>query len=261
MRRSLHTLAFSALTLVAASSLATAAEVRVLSVGSTQVAAKAIAAEFEKLTSHKVVLTIRPPFQIDKELADKAFDAVILSVAAMDHHDQAGNLAPVTRVGLARVGVGVVVREGAPIPDVSTPEALKAAVLAARSLTYSDPTIPNLSGAIAAAALARLGILDQLKDKTRHVALAVGGELIAKGEVDMGFFNLSEIPSGVTLAGPLPGLLQGYTVYQAAVLAKGSKDDAVRAFVRYLASEAASVHWSRAKLEPAGGYMGPRASQ
>jgi molybdate transport system substrate-binding protein len=261
MRASLHTTALTALTLIAASALATAAEVRVLTVGSTQVAAKAIAADFEKQTRNQVTFTIRPPFAIDKELAEKTFDAIILSVPAMDNHDEAGDLAPMSRVALARVGVGVVVKEGAPVPDVSTPEKLKAAVLASRSLTYTDPATPNTSGAIAGAALAKLGILDEVKGKTRHAALAVGGELVAKGEVELGFFNLSEIPKGVTVAGALPAPLQDYTVYEAAVLSKGSTAEAVTAFVKYLASAAAAAYWSGAKLEPAETYMPTRASR
>src|SRR5258707_11904798 len=78
MRASLHTTALTALTLIASFALATAAEVRVLTVGSTQVAAKAIAADFEKQTRNQVTFTLRPPFDIDKELAEKTFDAVIL---------------------------------------------------------------------------------------------------------------------------------------------------------------------------------------
>jgi hypothetical protein len=135
MHLAFRTIAVSTLTLIISSTLAPAAEVRVLSVGSTQVAAKAIATEFEKQTGHKVTFTIRPPFDIDKELAEKTFDAVILSVPAMDNHDEAGDLVPLSRVALARVGVGVVVKEGGAVPDVSTPEKLKAAVLAARLLT------------------------------------------------------------------------------------------------------------------------------
>ena len=261
MRASLHTTALTALTLIASSVLATAAEVRVLTVGSTQLAAKAIATDFEKQTRNQVTFTIRPPFDIDKELAAKTFDAIILSVPAMDNHDEAGDLAPMSRVALARVGVGVVVKEGGPVPDVSTPEKLKAAVLTARSLTYTDPATPNTSGVIAGAALAKLGILDEVKGKTRHAALAVGGELVAKGEVELGFFNLSEIPKGVTVAGALPAPLQGYTVYEAAVLSKGSTAEAVTAFLRYLASAAAAAHWSGAKLEPAETYMPTRASR
>jgi molybdate transport system substrate-binding protein len=259
MRPSIRTILVSTLTLIVSSTLASAAEVRVLSVGSTQIAAKVIATEFEKQTRHKVTFTIRPPFDIDKELAEKTFDAVILSVPAMDNHDEAGDLAPMSRVALARVGVGVVVKEGGPVPDVSTPEKLKAAVLAARSLTYTDPATSNTSGAIAGAA--NLGILDEIKGKTRHAALAVGGELVAKGEVELGFFNLSEIPKGVTVAGALPGPLQGYTVYEAAVLSKGSTDQAATAFVKYLASAAAVAHWLEAKLEPAETYTRTRASQ
>jgi len=261
MRPSFRTIAVSTLTLIVAPTLATAAEVRVLSVGSTQIAAKAIATEFERETRNKVTFTIRPPFDIDKELAEKTFDAVILSVPAMDNHDEAGDLAPTSRVALARVGIGVVVKEGGPVPDVSTPEKLKAAVLAAGSITYTDPAIPNTSGAIAGAALAKLGIIDEIKGKTRHASLAVGGELVAKGEVELGFFNLSEIPKGVTVVGALPGPLQGYTVYEAAVLSKGSAAEAVTAFVKYLASAAAAAYWSGAKLEPATTYMRTRASQ
>jgi molybdate transport system substrate-binding protein len=261
MPPSFRTIVVGTLTLVVSSILANAAEVRVLSVGSTQIAARAIATEFEQQTRHKVTFTIRPPFDIDKELAEKTFDAVILSVPAMDNHDEAGDLAPMSRVALARVGVGVVVKEGGPVRDVSTPEKLKAAVLAARSLTYTDPATPNTSGAIAGAALAKLGILDEIKGKTRHAALAVGGELVAKGEVELGFFNLSEIPKGVTVVGALPGALQGYTVYEAAVLSKGGTDQAASAFVKYLASAAAAAHWSEAKLEPAETYMRTRASQ
>jgi molybdate transport system substrate-binding protein len=261
MHLAFRTIAVSTLALIISSTLAPAAEVRVLSVGSTQVAAKAIAADFEKQTRNQVTFTIRPPFDIDKELAEKTFDAVILSVPAMDNHDEAGDLVPTSRVALARVGVGVVVKQGGPVPDVSTPEKLKAAVLAARSLTYTDPATPNTSGAIAGAALAKLGILDEIKGKTRHAALAVGGELVAKGEVELGFFNLSEIPKGVTVAGALPGPLQGYTVYEAAVLSKGSTDQAATAFVKYLASAPAVTHWEAAKLEPATTYMPTRASR
>ena len=153
-----------------------------LIVSSTLAPAKAIATEFEKQTGHKVTFTIRAPFDIDKELAERTFDAVILSVPAMDIHDDAGDLVPISRVALARVGVGGVVQEGGPVPDVSTPEKLKAAVFAAHSLTHTDPAIPNTSGAIASTALAKLGILDEVKEKTRYATLPAGGELVAKGE-------------------------------------------------------------------------------
>jgi molybdate transport system substrate-binding protein len=250
-----------ALTLAAATGVAAAAEVRVLSVGSTQHAAKALAADFAKQSGHQVTFTITPPFNIDKELAAKTFDAIIISVPAMETHDQAGTLVSGTRVALARVGVGVIIKAGAPAPDVSTPEKFMAAVLAARALTHGDPKLANTAGAIAAAAFAKLGILDEVKGKTRHATLAVGGKLVADGEVEIGFFNMSELPGGVALAGPLPGPLQGYTSYEAAVLAKGSKDEAAATFVKFLASPGAAGAWEKAKLEPASSYQPTRASR
>ena len=140
MHPSFRTIVVSTLILIVSSTLAAAAEVRVLSVGSTQIAARVIATEFEKQTRNKVTFTIRPPFDIDKELAEKTFDAVILSVPAMDNHDEAGDLAPMSRVALARVGVGVVVKQGGPVPDVSTPQKLKATPLL-RSATVSTAGI------------------------------------------------------------------------------------------------------------------------
>ncbi len=256
-----HRIGLIALTLIASAGVAAAAEVRVLSVGSTSTAAKALAADFAKQSGHQVTFTITPPFNIDKELAAKTFDAIIISVPAMEAHDQVGTLVQGTRLALARVGVGVVVKDGAPIPDVSTPEKFKAAVLAARSLTHGDPTLANTAGAIVVAAFSKLGIADEVKAKTRHAPLAAGGKLVADGEVEMGFYNVSELPHGVTLAGPLPGPLQGYTAYEAAVLAKGSKDDAAAAFVKFLASAGAAATWEKSKLEPATSYQPTRASK
>ena len=242
-----------ALALAASAALASAAEVRVLSVGSTQVGAKALAADFAKATGHTVNFTIRPPFNIDEEFGKNVFDVLILSVPAMETYDKAGNLAPNSRKPLARVGVGVVVKEGAPRPDVSTPDKLKAAILAARSVTHGDPNLANTSGAIAAAAIDKLGIIEQVKPKLKIAGLGPGGEMVAKGEIEIGFYNLSEVPKGTAVAGPLPAPLQGYTVYEAAMIAKGSKDPAAAALVKFLADGAGT--WQAAHLEPASTYM------
>jgi molybdate transport system substrate-binding protein len=239
---------------------ADAAEIRALSVGSTQVAAKALAADFTKQTGHTVTVTVTAPFNIDKELAAKPFDLLIISVPAMEKHDQAGSLLSGTRTALARVGVALVVKQGAPGPDISTPEAFKQAVLAAKSITHSDPAVPNLSGAVAAAAFSKAGILDEVKAKTRYAALAPGGELVAKGEIEMGFFNLSEIPPGVTVIGPIPEPLRNYTSYEAAVLAKGAAHEQASAFAKFMASAGASKVWRDAGLEPVAEYQSTRAS-
>jgi len=257
MRSALATIA---LALILSAGGADAAEIRALSVGSTQVAAKALATDFIKLTGHMVTVSATAPFNIDKELTAKPFDLLIISVPAMEAHDKAGSLQPGTRTALARVGVGLVVRQGAPVPDISTPEAFKKAVLTAKSITHSDPAVPNLSGAVAAAAFAKAGILDEVKAKTRYAGLAPGGALVAKGEIEMGFFNLSEIPSGVTVAGPIPEPLRSYTYYEAAVLAKGAAREPAAAFVKFMASAGAGKAWRDGGLEPTAQYQPTRAS-
>jgi len=249
-----------ALALMLSSSGAESAEIRALSVGSTSVAAKALAADFTAKTGHAVIVTVAAPFNIDKELAAKPFDLLIVSTPAIEAHEKAGDLGPVTRTALARVTVGLVVRHGVPVPDIATPEAFKSAVLAAKSITHSDPTVPNLSGSVAAEAFAKAGILDEIKAKTRYAGLAPGGELVAKGEVDLGFFNLSEIPAGVTLAGPIPEPLRSYTYYEAAVLTKAATQDAASAFIKFMASPGADKIWRHAGLEPASEYQSTLAS-
>src|SRR5262249_52022501 len=106
---------------------------------------------------------------------------------------------------------------------------------------------------IAAAAIDKLGIVEQVKPKLKIAGLGPGGEMVAKGEIEIGFYNLSEVPKGTTVAGPLPAPFQGYTVYEAAMTAKGSKDPAAAAFVKVLADGAGKGQ--AAHLEPASTYM------
>jgi len=160
---------------------------------------------------------------------------------------------PESRVPLAKTGMGVAVRAGAPLPDLSTPEAFKQALLAAKSVVYGDPTLPNQSGEKAERILVQAGILDALKPRLKIVpAQAASQELIAKGEVEMGLYNVSEIPEGkgLALAGPVPALLQIATSYEGALMSNGSVPEATRAFIRFLANPEARAKWVAAKLEP-----------
>src|SRR5207245_10325020 len=143
-----------------------------------------------------------------------------------------------SRVPRAKSGMAVAVREGAPLHDLSTPEAFKQTLLAAKSVVYCDPTLPNQSGEKAERILIQAGILDALKPRLRIVpAQAASQELIAKGEVEMGLYNVSEIPEGKGLAyaGPVPKLLQIVTNYEGALMSDGSVPEAARAFIRFLA--------------------------
>jgi molybdate transport system substrate-binding protein len=200
------------------------------------------------------VFTVGSPAVVAQKLKDgETFDAVIVSEPAMDALDKEGIVNPESRVRLANTGIAVAVRAGAPVPNLSTPEAFKEALLAAKSLVYGDPTLPNQSGEKAEQILAKAGLLDALKGKLRVVpGQAESQDLIAKGEVEMGLYNLSEIPEskGLKIAGPVPAPLQLTTTYEGALMSDGSVPQAAREFIRFLSDPDARAKWLAAKLEP-----------
>ena len=240
---------FGGFALLWSASMADAADLRVLSVGSVQIAAKALAADFGKSTGNQLMLTIVAPSEIAGKLAAQTYDMVICSVPAMEALDRAGSLRSGSRSPLSRVGIGVMVREGAPLPDVSTPEAVKTTLLAARSIVHGDPATPNQSGVVTMKILANAGVLDAIKGKARAANLADGFAMVAKGEVELALFNLVELPPGVRLAGPVPAPLQEYTSYETAVLAKGAAPETAQAFIGLMTSAPARKSWEASSLE------------
>ena len=247
-------IASAAATLISLTSMAGAADIRVVGVGAVQNALRVLAADFGNETGHRVVLTIDAPAVVMQKIKDgDIYDAVIVSEPAMDRLDKEGVVNPESRVPLAKTGMGVAVRAGAPLPDLSTPEAFKQALLAAKSVVYGDPTLPNQSGEKAERILVQAGILDALKPRLRIVpSQAASQELIAKGEAEMGLYNISEIPDGkgLAFAGPVPKLLQVTTSYEGALMSDGAVPEAARAFIRFLAGPEARAKWLAAKLEP-----------
>lgn len=240
--------------LVSVAGMAAAADIRVLSVGAVQNAVRPLAVDFSKETGHKIVFTVGSPAVVAQKLKDgETFDAVIVSEPAMDALDKEGIVNPESRVRLANTGIAVAVRAGSPVPNLSTPEAFKESLLAAKSLVYGDPTLPNQSGEKAEQILAKAGLLDALKGKLRIVpGQAESQDLIAKGEVEMGLYNLSEIPEskGLKIAGPVPAPLQLTTTYEGALMSDGSVPQAAREFIRFLSAPDARAKWLAAKLEP-----------
>jgi molybdate transport system substrate-binding protein len=237
------------MTMTLSASSATATDIRVLSVGSVQIAAKAIAKRFTQETGHHVVFTIVSPDRIAGRLAAAPYDMLIASVPVIAGLDKAGALRSGTRAPLSRAGIGVMVRDGGAVPDVSTPDAFKKTLLAARSIAYGDPKLPNQSGEVTVRILTRAGILDAVKAKLRAAGLGPGLALVAKGEVELALFNQVELPKGVRLAGPVPRPLQDYTFYEAAVLAKGAAPAEAQAFIRRLASPDSRAAWQAARLD------------
>jgi len=241
-----------AVLLLAPIGAASSAEIRVVNANALTIAMKEIAADFTKATGHQVSFTGVSPGLVDQRIrAGEAYDVVINATASIAAYEAEGRLRAGSRRPLARVGIGLAVREGTRL-DLSSVESTRKALLDAKAITYSDSATGGLSGINAAKVIANLGLTDALKDKTRIAAN--GRELIAKGEVDIGLYNLSEIARfpGVVSAGPVPAEVQVYINYEAAVPATNSAPEPALALLKYLTQPATQVVWTKAGLELAG---------
>jgi molybdate transport system substrate-binding protein len=238
-----------------AGSRAAAADIKVLTAGAFKQIVVALAPEFEKQTGHKVAIENETVGALVKKIeGGEAFDVTFLSPGAVDDLVKKGKVADGSRVNIARVGVGVMVKEGAPKPDVATVEAFKQAVLAAKSVAYIDPASGGSSGIYVAKLFEQLGIADQVKPKAKlkqggHVA-----DLIASGEAELGIHQISEIVpvKGVTLIGPLPKEIQNYTTYAAGVASAAKDKDAAMALVRFLSGPRTAEILKSKGMEPTG---------
>jgi molybdate transport system substrate-binding protein len=225
-----------------------AAEIKVLAYGAVTNPARELASAFTKETGDTVTFTFGSPGPVNARLdAGEAFDLVIAATEAAKAREALWK--PGTRRPLVRVGIGVAARDGVTV-DLSTVESTRKALVSARSLTLSDSrTGGGLSGPNALKVLANLGIADQVKDRLKPTT--DGQERIASGEIEMGLYNVSEIPraKGVVLAGPVPAAVQVYIVYDATVPLTNANPDAALAFLRYLGGHAARAVWSQGGLE------------
>jgi molybdate transport system substrate-binding protein len=235
--------------LVVGSAQADAAEITVLSAGAVRSIVTELAQAFEKETGHTVALQFGTVGVTRKRLAAGPADLVIMTDVAIDETSREGGVVAGSRADIARTGMGVGVREGAPKPDISTAEAFRQALLAARSITYVDPAQGATSGIHFAGVLQTFGIADAVKPKTTLVPGGYPAELVARGEVEMVVHQISEIVpiKGVTLVGPLPKDVQKVTTYSAGITTKAATPEVARAFVAFLTSPS-----MRAKFRAAG---------
>jgi molybdate transport system substrate-binding protein len=240
----------AAAALALSTALAAAAEIRVVSVGALQSALKPLGADFAKQGGDQVNYTFTNPANLKKVLSEGQYDVIIAAAPSVEELDKSGGLQAGSRVKAVRVGIGVAVRDGAPKPDVSTPEAFKQAIMAARNIVYTDPATPNGSGVVTMRILAAAGLVDAVKAKGKPEGLGPAKELIAKGEVEVGLFNISEatIP-GVVVAGPVPAPLQDYTHYDAAVLSGAANKEAAAGFLKYVTGKPAAAAWKAANID------------
>ena len=233
-----------------------AADIRVYSSGAPSEVARHVAATFSATAGHRVLLTVGAIGEIQKRLlAGETPDLVVLPAPAIEALDQAGKLRSDTRTVLARVGIGVAVREGARAPDIATADAVRKMLIEARSVVHADPAGGGFAGAQIARMMARLGIAEAVKPKTSLMSAIGGGTAaVAKGEADIGLFNISEIipAKGVTLVGPLPPDLQSYIVFAGAVHAASTSPDTALAFLQALSDPNARDAWQKGGFEPPG---------
>jgi molybdate transport system substrate-binding protein len=250
MRRIFAKTCLAVLAMLASLGLAAADEVRIASVGGVKDALDPIIADFTKATGHKVTYVAASPAVLPKRIASEGFDVVVQSVPAMDDLAKAGGLKADSRKAVARGGIGVAVAAKAAAPDISTADAFKKSLLAAKSIGIGDPTTPNGSGVVIQRILAKSGIADQLKGKLQVVGLDPGQKQIAAGELELGLMNSSEVRSYLKFVGQVPAPLQDYTEYEVAVTAKSAAPAAASALAALIESRDATRHWTAARMEP-----------
>ncbi|HYC18720.1 MAG TPA: substrate-binding domain-containing protein [Pseudolabrys sp.] len=239
---------------IGAVSGAWAAEVKVLTAGAFKQVVLALAADFEKQTGNKVTVDNDTAGGLKKRIdGGEAFDVAVITPGVIDELAGAGKIASGSRVDLATVGVGVVVKEGAPKPDVSTVEAFKNALLAAKSVAYIDPASGGSSGVYIDKLLERLGIADKVRPKAKLKKGGYVAELVVNGEAELGLHQISEIVpvKGAALVGPLPKEIQNTTTYAAALSNSPQNKDAAQALIKMFSGPAAAAVLKTKGMEPA----------
>lgn len=227
---------------LACASVAQAAEVKILTAGAMKAVVLELVPAFEKETGHKAVVDNDTAGGLGRRIqGGEAFDLAVITPGVISDLATKGKIVGDTRVNVARVGVGIVVKEGAPLPDVSNVDAFKRTLLAAKTIAYIDPASGGSSGIYLTGLFDRLGIAADIKPKAKLKQGGYVADLIASGEAELGLHQISEIlpVKGVKLVGPLPAEIQNYTTYAAAVGADAKQPDAARALIRLLAGSAA----------------------
>jgi molybdate transport system substrate-binding protein len=253
MRMSMLTIAV-VLAAAAGSRQAACAEIKVLSAGAFKQVLVAILPAFEKDTGHKVTVDNDTVGALSKRIeAGGKFDVAVLTPAALKALADKGRIVAGSPTNLARVGIGVVVKEGAPKPDIGSVEAFKRALLAAKSIAYIDPAAGGSSGIYVAGLLERLGIAAEVKAKSRLIPGGAVAAHIANGEAELGIHQISEIlpVKGITLVGPLPAEIQNYTVYAGGLGANAEAVGAARELLKALTGPAAVEVLKTKGMEPA----------
>ncbi|MDB5652178.1 MAG: putative transporter, periplasmic substrate-binding protein [Hyphomicrobiales bacterium] len=232
-------------------SSAAASEIRVYSGGAPQETLEMLRADFEKRTGHKLAFTFAHVSVIQKKLAagEKA-DVVLLPTPLMKATDQAIGLRAEGRAELARIGIGVLIKEGAPRPDVSSADAVRKLLREARAIAVPQPD--GITGSHLMRMMDKLGVADEVRGKLKHKPAVDGaGNMVASGEADVGLYLASEVLSikGAVLAGFLPQELQNYVVYSVGIPAANTTPEPALLFVNFIEDASNRESWKATGFE------------
>lgn len=248
-------LAAIAVFLIAQAGLVKAAEVKVFSTIGVQAALEELAPKFEQATSNKLNITWATAAILVKRVqAGETADLMVLTKQSLDALTKDNKATAGADAVFASSGMAVVVKKGAPKPDISTPDAFKQALINAKTIAYSDPAAGGASGVYFAKLLERMGIADQMKGKTRHPPPSGNSaNLVVAGEADLAIQQEPEVMSvaGIDMVGPLPADVNNITAYAAGIGAGSQQADAATALIRFLHSPEAQAVFKAKGLKPA----------
>ncbi len=251
----LRVFALGVVSAILLTSAASAAEVRVMISGGMTAAYKALVPEFERATGNKVLTAYGPsmgttanaiPVRLER---GEPADVLIMVGYALDDLAKQGKVIADSKVDLVKSPIGVAVKSGTPKPDISSANAVKRALLAAKTVAYSD----SASGVyVSTEMFAKLGIADAMKDKARKIPATPVGEIVAHGDAELGFQQISELKpvEGIEIVGPLPDELQKITVFSAGIASVSKEPDAGKALIKFLASPDARAELVKSGMDP-----------
>ena len=236
---------------VASGAAVNAAEIKVISSVGVKAALEELAPRFERASEHKLNIKFGTIVPLKREIdAGETFDVVILTPAPVEDLVKQGKVAGGTVATVAKSGIGVAIKAGAPKPDISTADALKRTLLNAKSIAYSKE---GQSGTAMARLIERLGIAEEMKAKTvLETRSGQSAANVVEGKAELAFTLISEIlpMAGAELAGPLPPDAQNYVVFAAGIAADTKAMDAAKAFIEFLKSPASPPVLKAKGMEP-----------
>jgi molybdate transport system substrate-binding protein len=230
------------------------AELVVFSTIGVRSAAEPLFAQFDRASGHKLAVTWgTAPMLVKRIEAGDTADVVVLSRAGIDALNKLGKIAAGTDTTLASSGVGIAVKAGAPKPDISTPEALKRTLLAAKSIAYSEPSAGGASGVYFAKLLERMGIAEEMKPKTKYPPPGgFSANLLMTGEAELAVQQKPELlhVAGAEIIGLLPGDLNVVTEFAAAIVSGSNNVDTAAALIKSLGSPQSKAAFQIKGLDP-----------